>query len=237
MDRINHLSLSKVNYNQCIYSLAARDYQKAIDWIDSAILHVKIHIETNDPHNHMNFYAAAREYEKLKRAIESGAGKPVSELPKTSVGTKVTAAENFNEPSLTFEDVVGLEHVKETIRCAIVYPFKSWDIDSALRRSGRFERHLYVGMPDALAREEIIRRQMSKLLTEELCFEELGQRTDGLSSADVAVVCNLVKDRATLRSITGNEISKITQEDFAEVLSGIHSTVDPAELRSLESFV
>lgn len=39
-----------------------------------------------------------------------------------------------------------------------------------------------------------------------------------------------------MRSISDNAISSITQEDFLEVLSNMHSTVDPAEISRLESF-
>ena len=365
MDRMNHLSLSKVNYKNCIYSLAARDYQKALDWIESAILHINLHIGGNQLFDTMELRARVQEYEKLKSAIESGTRNPVSEPSSNKVGTKVTVAENSSgEPPLTFDDVVGLDTIKETIKGAIVYPFqykdiyrafrrksgggillygapgtgktmiakaiageidaefisvncsdvyskwlgesqrniknifdrarkanraviffdefealgcarngengdnsgingvvcellaqidgfctdasstvlviaatnRPWDIDSALLRSGRFERHLYEGIPDEHARVEIIQRQMSDLPAEELCFDELAKRTDGFSSADVAEVCNLVKDRAIMRSIAENEISKITQEDFMEVLSMMHSTVNPAELRRLECF-
>lgn len=114
---------------------------------------------------------------------------------------------------------------------------RPWDIDSALRRSGRLERHLYVEMPDEAARIEIIRKQMSNLPTEELVLDEIGRYTDGFSPADVTQLCDLVKDRAIKRSIQSNQISDITQSDFIEVLSTMHSTVNPAELERLKSFV
>ena len=97
MDKIDHLAASKVNYRQCVYSLAARDFNKAHDWISSALTHLQLHI-------------------------------------------------------------------------------------------------------------------------------------------DITQACNLVKDRAIMRSISDNAISSITQEDFLEVLSNMHSTVDPAEISRLESF-
>lgn len=369
MENINHLAASKINHKNCIYSLAARDFNKALDWISSALVHLNLHIEENNPSNSAELYSTMQEYEKLKRAIESGAKNTLSELPvaagkKVAVSEKPTDDPQGDKP-LTFDDVVGLNHIKETIRGAIVYPFKyediysafkrrsgggillygapgtgktmiakaiageidaefipvncsdvyskwlgesqqnikkiferarkakraviffdefealgcarnseggdasgingvvcellaqidgfcsnpqstvlviaatnrPWDIDSALRRSGRFERHLYVDMPDESARIEIIQKHMSELPVGELCYDELGKRTDGFSPADVANICNLVKDRAIMRSISENAISNITQEDFVEVLSNTHSTVDLAELARLESFV
>lgn len=114
---------------------------------------------------------------------------------------------------------------------------RPWDIDSALLRSGRFERHLYVAMPDGVARAEIIRKQMSGLPTAELCYQDLGRLCEGFSPADVAEACNLTKDRAILRSIRDGSISVITQEDFTEVLSAMHATVGAEELKRLELFV
>lgn len=370
MDKIDHLSVSKVNYKNCIYSLAARDYNKALGRISSAIVHITLYIEMNKPTNFTELYSKVQEYEKLKRAIEGGVKNPITEPSSGIVGTKVAVVERTSdepevEKPLTFDDVIGLNHVKEAIRGAIVYPFKyreiykafkrksgggillygapgtgktmiakaiageidaefisvncsdiyskwlgesqqnvkklfdrarkakraviffdefeslgcarngengdtsgingvvcellaqidgfctspkstvlviaatnrPWDVDSALLRSGRFERHLYIEMPDELARMEIIHKQMSDLPVEELFYDELGRCTDGYSPADVAEVCNLVKDRAIMRSISENGISKITQRDFIDVLSSMHSTVNPAELRRLECFV
>ena len=369
MGNINHLAASKVNYRQCIYSLAAREYSKALDWISSAITHINMHIEGDKPTNLSELYSKLQEYEKLKRAIESGSKNSVYESNIPSAGTKVAVAEkaqnNHKKSNFTFDDVVGLDHVKEAVRGAIVYPFKykdiygafkrksgggillygapgtgktliaraiageidaefisvncsdvyskwlgesqqnikklfdrarkaaravvffdefealgcsrngecgdssgingvvcellaqidgfctdsdstvlviaatnrPWDIDSALLRSGRFERHLYVDMPDRAARTEIIRKHMHELPVDELDYDELGKLTREFSPADVAEACNLVKDRAIMRSIESNTISNITQKDFVGVLSGMHSTVNPAELNRLKNFI
>lgn len=369
MDKIDHLAVSNVNYRNCIYSLAARDYNKALGWISSAIVHITLYIEMNKTSEYTKVYSKIQEYEKLKRAIEGGIKNPAIEPSPKTVEAKVAVAECVpDEPELekplTFDDVVGLNHVKEAIRNAIVYPFKyqsiykafkrksgggillygapgtgktmiakaiageidaefisvncsdiyskwlgesqqnvkklferarsakkaviffdefeslgcarngengdtsgingvvcellaqidgfcskphstvlviaatnrPWDIDSALLRSGRFERHLYIGMPDESARMEIIRKQMADLPVDELFYDELAKSTDGYSSADVTGVCNLVKDRAIMRSIKENEISNVTQEDFTCVLSTMRSTVNQADLRRLECF-
>lgn len=114
---------------------------------------------------------------------------------------------------------------------------RPWDIDSALRRSGRFERHLYVEMPDEKARIAIIHKHIDELPMEALCYEELGKATEGFSPADVAHLCDLVKDRAIMRSIESNSISSITQEDFVHMLSQMHTTVSPIELQRLQCFV
>ena len=366
MDKINHLSLSKINYKHCIYALAARDYNKALEWIDSAIMHINLHIDQNKPSNEAELYSRVQEYMKLKGAIEVGASKPVAERPLSSAGGKIAVAEKTPaQPPLKFDDVVGLEEIKETIKRAIVYPFehqdiyrafkrksgggillygapgtgktmiakaiageidaefisvncsdvyskwlgesqqnikkifeearshkraviffdefealgcarngengdnsgtngvvcellaqidgfcvdetstilviaatnRPWDVDSALRRSGRFERHLYVGMPDEAARIEMIHRAMSGLPVDALRYEEIGKRTQGFSSADVTQVCNLVKDRAIMRSINEGSISQIAQADFEEVLSTMRATVSPSELKRFEDFV
>ena len=373
MDKIDHLSVSKVNYSNCVYSLAARDYNKAASWISSAIAHVKLYIEQNRTLNLTKIYTRLHEYEKLQRAIAGGGKTPLSDLFSALSNSEPigepAAEQPVSEPKqieqLTFDDVVGLDNVKETVRGAIVYPFKygdiyrafkrksgggillygapgtgktmiakaiageidakfisvncsdiyskwlgesqqnikrlfdrarkaeraviffdefealgcsrngesgdangvngvvcellaqidgfctdahstvlviaatnrPWDVDSALLRSGRFERHLYIDMPDEWARAEIIKKAMNELPIEQLCYDELGQRTDGFSAADVAEACNRVKDRAIMRSIQENGISKITQWDFIDAISAMHPTVNRAELKRLELFV
>ncbi len=60
-------------------------------------------------------------------------------------------------------------------------------IDAALLRPGRFDRILYVPPPDRDSRIQIIKiHTKKKPLSEDVKFEELADRTDGYTGADIA---------------------------------------------------
>ncbi len=64
-------------------------------------------------------------------------------------------------------------------------------IDPALLRPGRFDRLIYIPPPDKEARKEIFRiHTRKKPLAEDVNLDELAEKTEGYTSADIAAVCN-----------------------------------------------
>ena len=64
-------------------------------------------------------------------------------------------------------------------------------LDPALLRPGRFDRLIYVPVPDKNARKEIFRIHLrGKPLSEDVDLEKLSERTDGYTGADIEAVCN-----------------------------------------------
>ena len=67
-------------------------------------------------------------------------------------------------------------------------------LDAALRRAGRFDREINIGVPNEQAREQIIHKLCFKLkLSKELDFAEIARMTPGFVGADLA---SLVKEAA-----------------------------------------
>ncbi|HEY1298723.1 MAG TPA: AAA family ATPase [Chloroflexota bacterium] len=78
-------------------------------------------------------------------------------------------------------------------------------VDPAALRPGRFGVHLYVGLPDATDRAEILRIHLRGAALEpgldgDTLVEHLVARSDGLSGADLAFVCQSAKLRALDRA-------------------------------------
>ena len=64
-------------------------------------------------------------------------------------------------------------------------------LDKALMRAGRFDRQIYVDLPDINERQEIFEVHIKPLkLAEDVNFEFLAQQTPGFSGADIANMCN-----------------------------------------------
>jgi cell division protease FtsH len=64
-------------------------------------------------------------------------------------------------------------------------------LDSALMRAGRFDRQIYVDMPDINERKEIFKVHLKPLkLDDSIDIDFLAKQTPGFSGADIANLCN-----------------------------------------------
>lgn len=64
-------------------------------------------------------------------------------------------------------------------------------LDSALMRAGRFDRQIYVDMPDINERKEIFQVHLKPLkLDKDMDIDFLAKQTPGFSGADIANLCN-----------------------------------------------
>lgn len=62
-----------------------------------------------------------------------------------------------------------------------------WQIDEALRR--RLEKRIYIPLPDAESRRELLKLNLSTIKTEDgLDLEELANKIEGYSGADITNV-------------------------------------------------
>jgi len=76
-----------------------------------------------------------------------------------------------------------------------------WDVDSALRRPGRFDRTLLVLPPDAAARERVFRYHLKDRPVAGIDLARLARQTDGYSGADIAHICETAAERALMDSV------------------------------------
>ena len=89
-----------------------------------------------------------------------------------------------------------------------------WDVDSALRRPGRFDRTLLVLPPDGPAREGVFRYHLRDRPVAGIDLAKLSRLTDGYSGADIAHVCETAAERALLDSVARGEPRLIGQADL-----------------------
>ena len=90
-------------------------------------------------------------------------------------------------------------------------------LDKALMRAGRFDRQIYVELPDLIGRKEIFEVHMRNLkLAADVDREFLAKQTPGFSGADIANVCNEAALMAARKS--KEEIGK---QDFLDAIDRI----------------
>ncbi|MFA5689320.1 MAG: ATP-dependent zinc metalloprotease FtsH [Kiritimatiellales bacterium] len=85
-------------------------------------------------------------------------------------------------------------------------------LDPALLRPGRFDRRVYIDMPNLVGREEIFKIHVKKIkLSEQADLKRIARGTPGFSGADIM---NLVNEAALLAARRGAEA--VEQADFEE---------------------
>ncbi len=91
-------------------------------------------------------------------------------------------------------------------------------LDKALMRAGRFDRQIYVDLPDLNERKEIFEVHLSPLkkVADELDTEFLAKQTPGFSGADIANVCN---EAALIAARKGNKA--VGKQDFLDAVDRI----------------
>ncbi|AMA48876.1 MULTISPECIES: ATP-dependent zinc metalloprotease FtsH [Flavobacterium] len=90
-------------------------------------------------------------------------------------------------------------------------------LDKALMRAGRFDRQIYVDLPDIRERKEIFEVHLKPLKkVEDLDTDFLSKQTPGFSGADIANVCN----EAALIAARNNK-SAVDKQDFLDAVDRI----------------
>jgi len=107
-----------------------------------------------------------------------------------SARTDRVDANKAEEVSQFLQEFNALEDAKNLI--VITATNRPDHLDSALLRSGRLDKKLYIGPPDLTARKELFRMYIEKFDRPhaKLDYEELGVLTDGYVSADIEMMCD-----------------------------------------------
>ncbi|MBA3682842.1 MAG: ATP-dependent zinc metalloprotease FtsH [Bacteroidetes bacterium] len=90
-------------------------------------------------------------------------------------------------------------------------------LDRALMRAGRFDRQIYVDMPDLNERKEIFQVHLKKIkIDESVQIDFLAKQTPGFSGADIANICN----EAALIAARSNK-KTVQKQDFLDAVDRI----------------
>ena len=100
-----------------------------------------------------------------------------------------------------------------------------WDVDSALRRPGRFDRTLLVLPPDGPAREGVFRYHLRERPVAGIDLAKLSRLTDGYSGADIAHVCETAAEGALLDSVRRGEPRLIGQADLEAAVGEVRPSL------------
>lgn len=128
---------------------------------------------------------------------------------------------------------------------------RPWMIDEAALRPGRFDTHIFVGLPDLVAREKIIELNMKDVpVSERVSFQMIAEKAGGYSGADLAQVSYRAKlfaarrekekkaaNNNAIEKVAQSEVfEKVTKQDFEKALDQVHSTVSQSEIEKINEW-
>jgi cell division protease FtsH len=90
-------------------------------------------------------------------------------------------------------------------------------LDRALMRAGRFDRQIYVDMPDLNERKEIFKVHLAPIkIDDQVDIDFLAKQTPGFSGADIANICNEAALIAARRQKT-----QVSKQDFLDAVDRV----------------
>lgn len=102
-----------------------------------------------------------------------------------------------------------------------------WDVDPALRRPGRFDRMIFVSLPDAEARAAIVRLHLQDRPVEGINPTSIASRTDRFSGADLAYICNTATQLAMADSMRTGQVRPVRSTDIDAALAQVRPSAGP----------
>ena len=97
-----------------------------------------------------------------------------------------------------------------------------WDVDTALRRPGRFDRMIAVFPPDAPAREAILKLHLrGKPVSEAVSPADLARQTEHFSGADLRYLVEQATEKALEESLQSGAVRPLQPADFSASIQDI----------------
>jgi SpoVK/Ycf46/Vps4 family AAA+-type ATPase len=102
-----------------------------------------------------------------------------------------------------------------------------WDVDSALRRPGRFDRMLLVLPPDGAAREAILHHHLRDRPLAGVDLGKIARATEHYSGADLAHLCTTAAERALAESMRSGRLVPLTTRDLLTAAREVQPSTGP----------
>jgi len=130
--------------------------------------------------------------------------------------------------------IQGLEGRRESI-IVLAATNRPWMLDSALRRSGRFSEQIYVHLPDAESRRKILETNLRNCPLSDADIDAIVKRTEGYNGADLSEIVERAK-MIRIHAVRDGDDDGITTDDLLIALRDVPSTVNPKDLRDLDTY-
>ena len=115
---------------------------------------------------------------------------------------------------------------------------RPWDLDPAMTRTGRFGEKIYIPLPDAAAREFLLRKKLQDLPgAADLDLALIVEKTEGFSGADINGLIYRIIDPVFARAVECGTAQPVTQSDVEAAFELSHPSVTKEELARYEEYI
>lgn len=139
--------------------------------------------------------------------------------------------------SLATTILIELDGVEENKGVSVLAATnKPWDIDEAVLRPGRFDRIMYVKLPDEAARKQILNIQLNAMQHDaDVDIELLAQTTEGCSGAEIVDLCRTAAIKALQEQIELPQI-RVQSKHFAIALEKLRRDTTEEMIAKFDAF-
>ena len=110
-------------------------------------------------------------------------------------------------------------------------------LDPAILRPGRFDKSIYMPLPDLNARKEIFKIYLKKFpISDDIDFDKIAEASDRYSGADIKAVCEAVGQTVAQEALSEHKVLEIAQSDIMNVISATKPSTSLAQLEAYNTF-
>ncbi len=110
-------------------------------------------------------------------------------------------------------------------------------LDPGIMRPGRFDKIIYMPLPDKGGRAEIFKYYLTKLpISKDISFTSLAEMSQRYTGADIKNVCNEVARRVAEEAVKQHKVLQISMADVAEVIKTTKPSTSLASIERYETF-
>lgn len=112
-----------------------------------------------------------------------------------------------------------------------------WQLDPAVLRPGRFDEKVYIPLPDLPARRKMLDIYLARRpLSPDVDLDQLAERIEGFSGADIKYLCDRAAVIPFLRSVASGEEGEITPQVVEDARQDVRPSVTAESLRRFEEW-
>lgn len=100
-----------------------------------------------------------------------------------------------------------------------------WEVDSALRRPGRFDKIIFVPPPDRAARKKLFELSLAGKPHDEIDFTLLVEATKKFSAADIERICDEASEQSFKQAVKIGKTVPITQAQLLSIAKSSKSSI------------
>lgn len=146
-----------------------------------------------------------------------------------AIGGKRQLSNSSSSRSLTNQLLVEMDSTQSDNKNLLIIGATNtpWQVDSALRRPGRFDRILFIQPPDFKARIEILKLYLKDKPCDNIKFEAIAKNLVKYSGADIKAICDVASENVIKVAMSKGKIVPITTKDINNAIKQVKpSTIE-----------